>query len=85
MRNTTNMKIIRIAQPIEDRMEYQESPLKDNFEAEQELNFRDEYSQVSDFIEKSRDMLYDLQNKVQKMIEERDSENWDYFKQIGVL
>ena len=30
-------------------------------------------------------MAYDLQQKIQKMLEERDSENWDYFKKLGVI
>lgn len=81
------MKIIKIAQEdqfINEGVDPLESPLRDQLEAE-DLMGKDEYTQVSDFIEQSRDMVYDLQKKIMRMTRERDEENWDYFKQIGVL
>lgn len=88
------MKIIKIAQENPFRNEGVdplESPLRDQLETEQERNkineqlgitpdWKENWKESSIYIDNIRDQINNLNEKLQKSLEARDLENWDFFK-----
>jgi len=87
------MRIFKIAEDDPFRNEGVdplESPLREQFEAEQDyIQPKDEDDTVSEFILGLKDTLDDLKRKITELESEQkfalETNNWEYFKKINVI